>query len=191
MNNSGHRLGASGTRLENTVEGLRNAIDNTKDSKFKYWEFDIRESIDEIVFVYHDDTIEINGELVEIAKMTFSDILDAGESLEIKIPTFNEIVNELEGRKEKVMVEIKEVFSDGARMEIIQSLSKFENWKLMATPERFEKSFPKDSRTHWSEEISNSGIELVRVGRHRVNLFKAAESRFRWILAAPKWFFGF
>jgi glycerophosphoryl diester phosphodiesterase len=191
MNNSGHRLGASGTRLENTVEGLRNAIDNTKDSKFKYWEFDIRESIDEIVFVYHDDTIEINGELVEIAKMTFSDILDAGESLEIKIPTFNEIVNELEGRKEKVMVEIKEVFSDGARMEIIQSLSKFENWKLMATPERFEKSFPKDSRTHWSEEISNSGIELVRVGRHRVNLFKAAESRLGWIFAGPKWLFGF
>ena len=191
MNNSGHRLGASGTRLENTVEGLRNAIDNTKDSKFKYWEFDIRESIDEIVFVYHDDTIEINGELVEIAKMTFSDILDAGESLEIKIPTFNEIVNELEGRKEKVMVEIKEVFSDGARMEIIQSLSKFENWKLMATPERFEKSFPKDSRTHWSEEISNSGIELVRVGRHRVNLFKAAESRLGWIFAGPKWLYGF
>ena len=191
MNNSGHRLGASGTRLENTVEGLRNAIDNTKDPKFKYWEFDIRESIDGIVFVFHDDTIEINGELVEIAKMTFSDILDAGESLEIKIPTFNEIVNELEGRKEKVMVEIKEVFSDGARMEIIQSLSKFENWKLMATPERFEKSFPKDSRTHWSEEISNSGIELVRVGRHRVNLFKAAESRLGWIFAGPKWLFGF
>jgi hypothetical protein len=38
MNNSGHRLGASGTRLENTVEGLRNAINNTKDSKFKYWD---------------------------------------------------------------------------------------------------------------------------------------------------------
>ena len=191
MNNSGHRLGASGTKLENTVEGLRNAIDNTKDPKFKYWEFDIRESIDGIVFVFHDDTIEINGELVEISKITFSDILEAGESLEIKIPTFNEIVNELEGRKEKVMVEIKEVFSDGARMEIIQELSKLENWKLMATPERFEKSFPKDSRKHWSEEISNSGIELVRVGRHRVNLFKASESRFRWILAAPKWFFGF
>lgn len=191
MNNSGHRLGASGTRLENTVEGLRNAIDNTKDSKFKYWEFDIRESIDGIVFVFHDDTIEINGELFEIAKMTFSDILEAGESLEIKIPTFNEIVNELEGRKEKVMVEIKEVFSDGARMEIIQSLSKLENWKLMATPERFEKSFPKDSRIHWSEEISNSGIELVRVGRHRVNLFKAAESRLGWIFAGPKWLFGF
>lgn len=191
MNNSGHRLGASGTRLENTVEGLRNAIDNTKDSKFKYWEFDIRESIDGIVFVFHDDTIEINGELFEIAKMTFSDILEAGESLEIKIPTFNEILNELEGRKEKVMVEIKEVFSDGARMEIIQSLSKLENWKLMATPERFEKSFPKDSRIHWSEEISNSGIELVRVGRHRVNLFKAAESRLGWIFAGPKWLFGF
>lgn len=191
MNNSGHRLGASGTRLENTIEGLRNAIDNTKDSKFRYWEFDIRESIDGIIFVFHDDNIEINGELVELSKMTFSDILEAGESLQIKIPTFNEVVEELEGRTEKVMVEIKEVFSDGARMEIIQTLSKFKNWKLMATPERFEKSFPEESRTHWSEEISNSGIELVRVGRHRVNLFKAAESRLGWIFAGPKWLFGF
>ena len=96
MNNSGHRLGASGTRLENTIEGLRNTIANTKDRKFKYWEFDIRESIDGIVFVFHDDSIEINGELAALAKMTFSDIKEAGDSLEIEIPTFSEVVTEFE-----------------------------------------------------------------------------------------------
>ena len=190
MNNSGHRLGASGTRLENTIEGLRNTIANTKNRKFKYWEFDIRESIDGIVFVFHDDSIEINGELATLAEMTFSDIKEAGDSLEIEIPTFSEVVTELEGRSEDVMVEIKEILSDQAREEIIQTLSRFEKWKLMATPERFEKSFPKETRIHWSEKINNSGIELVRVGRHRVNLFKAAESRLGWAFAGPKWLFG-
>ena len=28
MKNSGHRLGASGTNLENTVQGLRNSMEN-------------------------------------------------------------------------------------------------------------------------------------------------------------------
>ena len=57
MKNSGHRLGASGTNLENTVQGLRNSIENIDEKKFRYWEFDIRESIDGVVFVFHDDLI--------------------------------------------------------------------------------------------------------------------------------------
>ena len=28
MKNTGHRLGASGTKLENTIEGLRESIEN-------------------------------------------------------------------------------------------------------------------------------------------------------------------
>ena len=111
MKNSGHRLGASGTNLENTVQGLRNSIENIDEKKFRYWEFDIRESIDGVVFVFHDDLIELNGELIEISKMTFLEIKTAGEYLDILIPTFEEVVIELEERKERVMVEIKEIFS--------------------------------------------------------------------------------
>ena len=107
MKNSGHRLGASGTNLENTVQGLRNSIGNIDEKNFKYWEFDIRESIDGVVFVFHDDLIELNGELIEISKMTFLEIKTAGEYLDILIPTFEEVVIELEERKERVMVEIK------------------------------------------------------------------------------------
>ena len=68
--------------------------------------------------------------------MTFSEIKKLGESVDILIPTFEEVVIELEERKEKVMVEIKEIFSDSARNEIIDRISKLENWKIMATPER-------------------------------------------------------
>jgi glycerophosphoryl diester phosphodiesterase len=191
MKNSGHRLGASGTNLENTIQGLRNSIDNLDEKKFRYWEFDIRESIDGVVFVFHDDLININGEIIEISKMTFSEIKDAGETLDISIPTFEEVVIELETRKERVMVEIKEIFSDRARNEIINRISELENWKIMATPERFEKSFPKESRAFWRKEIQELEIKFVRVGRHRVELFKAVESYWRWKMAKPKWLFGF
>jgi len=191
MKNSGHRLGASGTNLENTIQGLRNSIDNLDEKKFRYWEFDIRESIDGVVFVFHDDLINLNGEIIEISKMTFSEIKDAGETLDILIPTFEEVVIELETRKERVMVEIKEIFSDQARNEIISRISELENWKIMATPERFEKSFPKESRAFWRKEIQELEIKFVRVGRHRVELFKAVESYWRWKMAKPKWLFGF
>ena len=191
MKNSGHRLGASGTDLENTVEGLRKSINNPDKNKFKYWEFDIRESIDGIVFVFHDDLIELNGELVEVSKMTFEEIKEAGEALKISIPTFEEIVVELKDRKERVMVEVKEIFSDEARYEIINTVSQFKDWKIMATPERFEKSFPKESRPYWGKEFQNSEIQVVRVGRHKINLFRASKSRLKWLIAKPKWLFGF
>ena len=191
MKNSGHRLGASGTDLENTVEGLRKSINNPDKNKFKYWEFDIRESIDGIVFVFHDDLIELNGELVEVSKMTFEEIKEAGEALKISIPTFEEIVVELKDRKERVMVEVKEIFSDEARYEIINTVSQFKDWKIMATPERFEKSFPKESRSYWDKKFQNSEIQVVRVGRHKINLFQASKSRLKWLIAKPKWLFGF
>ena len=191
MKNSGHRLGASGTDLENTVEGLRKSINNPDKNKFKYWEFDIRESIDGIVFVFHDDLIELNGELFEVSKMTFEEIKEAGETLKISIPTFEEIVVELKDRKERVMVEVKEIFSDEARYEIINTVSQFKDWKIMATPERFEKSFPKESRSYWDKEFQNSEIQVVRVGRHKINLFQASKSRLKWLIAKPKWLFGF
>ena len=190
MGNSGHRLGASGTKLENTIQGLRDSIENLDQKKFKYWEFDIRESIDGVVFVFHDDIIDVNGEMREISKMSFLEIREAGKKLDILIPTFEEVVIELEERKEKVFGEIKEIFSDKARNEIINRISGLEGWKIMATPERFEKSFPKESRDLWRKEIQKAGIDLVRVGRHRVELFRASKSSLKWIMAKPKWLFG-
>ena len=89
------------------------------------------------------------------------------------------------------MVEVKEIFSDEARYEIINTVSQFKDWKIMATPERFEKSFPKESRPYWDKEFQNSEIQVVRVGRHKINLFRASKSRLKWLIAKPKWLFGF
>ena len=42
MKNLGHRLGASGTKLENTLEGLLGSFELVSDRRFRYWEFDIK-----------------------------------------------------------------------------------------------------------------------------------------------------
>ena len=65
MRNLGHRLGASGTKMENTIDGLMNSLEQVDNRKFKYWEFDIRESLDGIIFVFHDGQILADGELIE------------------------------------------------------------------------------------------------------------------------------
>ena len=190
MKNPGHRLGASGSDLENTIEGLRRSLGVSSDPRFRYWEFDIRESSDRVLFVFHDDTIDSGGEKITTSSLEFAKIFEAGMELGIRIPTFEEVVLELDGRDEPVMVEIKQIFSDAARREVIDALSSKENWKAMATPERFEKNFPQETRNMWSEAFGEAGVELVRVGRHRVNLFGASESSIGWFYARPKWFFG-
>jgi len=190
LRNLGHRLGASGTKMENTIDGLMNSLEQVGNRKFKYWEFDIRESLDGIIFVFHDDQILVNGELIETAKLNFSEIVKAGEDLGVKIPTFSEVVAILDSRQEDVMVEVKELRTDDARRSVITTISDKSNWKLMATPTRFLQSFPAESREYWEGYTRNLGVELVRVGRHKLNLFSASRSYFIWKFAQFKWFFG-
>ncbi|MAZ23382.1 MAG: hypothetical protein CMB22_01070 [Euryarchaeota archaeon] len=190
MKNPGHRLGASGTILENTLEGLRGSIQVASEPNFRYWEFDIRESSDGVLFVFHDDEIDVNGTMFETRKMRFSDIEEAGRESGIRIPTFREVATELEGREEPVVVEIKQIASDKARTEVINTLSAKRRWKVMATPERFEEIFPPESRDKWRAEFDEAKVNVVRVGRHRVDLFVASRTKLGWIFAGPRWFFG-
>ena len=60
----------------------------------------------------------------------------------------------------------------------------------MATPKRFEMSFPTEIRNYWAERFDKSGVKLVRVGRHRIDLFKASKSKLKWNFARPSWLFG-
>ena len=191
MKNLGHRLGASGTILENTVEGLLKSLDLVSDKRFKYWEFDVRESSDGVLFAFHDDCIKINGKMIETRYLSYDEIYRAGESMMISIPTFQQIMEVLKDREERVMIEIKNVHSDVARETLLLSVSGNEDWILMSTPERFVKSFPSETRDLWNERARTLGVKLVRVGRHRVDLFKASRYLVGWYFAKPRWFFGF
>ena len=149
MKNSGHRLGASGTTGENTLEGYRESSAKPEMRGFRYWEFDIRESSDGTVFVFHDDTIDLSGKQSETSQMPFSEIKRAGSLGGISIPLFSEVCEELGDSPERVMVEIKHLSSEGARTEVLEALRGRGNWKAMATPERFSRAFPSDIREDW------------------------------------------
>ena len=190
MKNLGHRLGASGTILENTIEGLLESLDLVSDKRFKYWEFDVRESSDGVLFAFHDDCIKINGKMIETRYLTYDEIYRTGESMMINIPTFKQIIETLKDRDERVMIEIKNVHSDNGRDDLLRSVSGNENWMLMSTPERFIESFPSENRELWNIRARELGVKLVRVGRHRIDLFKASKNRIAWHYAKPKWFFG-
>tara|TARA_B100001989_G_scaffold191278_1_gene140245 strand:+ start:233 stop:808 length:576 start_codon:yes stop_codon:yes gene_type:complete len=190
MKNSGHRLGASGTSTENTLEGYRASLGKPGMRGFRYWEFDIRESSDGIIFVFHDDTISVSGKYSKTSQMTFSEIKKAGLQQGISIPLFSEVCDELGETAETVMVEIKHLNSENGRSEVLEALRSRGNWKAMATPERFSRTFPSDIREDWGARFESAGVELVRVGRHRVNLFDACKSRMGWFFAQPRWLFG-
>ena len=193
MKNSGHRLGNSGALNENTLESLIYSIENSIFEKkdFKYWEFDVHESDDGVLFVFHDDEILFEGEINILRKMNFLDIYELGANLGINIPRLSEVIGKLSTRSEKVMIEIKNLQSENGRKEVIESISERDNWFLMSTPERFTKSFPEESRDYWHSELSSLGGKMVRVGRHRIDLFKASKSKLKWEFTKIKWFFGF
>ncbi|RPG72429.1 MAG: hypothetical protein CBD52_002635 [Euryarchaeota archaeon TMED192] len=191
MRNLGHRLGASGTKLENTVQGLHNSLKIVSDSNFRYWEFDVRESADGTLFVFHDDDMWLKGKLIETRLLEMGEIISAGEEIGIRIPTLDEVMSELEQREEPVMVDIKEIMTDECRVEIIDLVVGKKCWKLMATPKRFENSFPVKDRDRWREMASQKGVKLVRVGRHRVQLFRFSDSALGRLFLYPKWLFGF
>ena len=146
--------------------------------------------MDGIIFVFHDDQILVDGELIETAKLNFSEIMKAGEDFGVNIPTFSEVFEILGDRKEDVMVEVKDLRTDAARRTVITAISSKPNWKLMATPTRFLESFPSESRSYWERFTRDLDVELVRVGRHKLDLFSAYKSYFRWKFAQFKWFFG-
>ncbi len=190
MKNSGHRLGTSGTPTENTIEGLNSSLGNSSRGDFRYWEFDIRESSDGKVFVFHDDEITVDGSSLGTSEMTFPQIRDAGLQQGISIPLFSEVCEHLRDREEPVMVEIKHLGTDQARSEVLETISKMNKWKAMATPIRFSRSFPEEVRDEWRSRFESEGVELVRVGRHRLNLFRSCKTKMGWLFAQPRWLFG-
>lgn len=189
MKNLGHRLGGSGTLQENTVQSLNYSIENSvfNHRDFRYWEFDIHESADSELFVFHDDEVEIDGNIHILKKMKLTEIQELGKSLGISIPTITEILEILNERTEKVMIEVKNLLSEEGRKKLVESVEVNQNYTLMATPVRFEKSFPKNSREMWHSRLRESNTKLVRVRRHRVDLFVASKSRLLWSLAKLKW----
>ena len=189
--NLGHRLGGSGPQTDNTIQSLRSAIERVDDSGFKYWEFDVHESADGVLFAFHDDEIESNGQMIPVKALTFAEIHECGKKFGISIPTLAEVVEELKERPEPTRIEIKNLMTDQARQAVIDVTEGRPDWKLMASLKRFQESFPKNSRRHWHSQVKKAGTKLVRVRRHEIDLFHVSRTEFHWILSKMKWKLGY
>lgn len=185
--NIGHRLGGQNKENENTIHALYSTLNLIGSKNFRYWETDVRESKDGILYCFHDDFIEGKN----IDELTWDEICISGQNLGIEIPLFEEVTNILKNRYEKFMIEIKFIHSDEARGILLSRVSSNDNWILMSTPSRFLRSFPKGKIYAWMEKFHSENEKIVRVGRHSINLFKAYNNRISWSFTRFNWFFGF
>ena len=142
-----------------------------KEPNFKYWEFDIHESRDGVLFAFHDDEIEIDGTTSPVKEFTYSEIQSQGEENGIMIPTLDEVVEILSNRTEPVMIEIKNLMSDSARQKIIDVTANRSDWQLIASVNRFLVSFPRGSRKYWYRQANRVGTSVYRIRKHEIDLF--------------------
>ena len=141
--NIGHRLGGTDPSSDNTIAALMRTINLVNEPNFKYWEFDVHESKDGVLFVFHDDVLDIDGKRIPVKELTFAEISSQGEMNGIEIPTMDAVVEILSKRTEPVMIEIKNLFSDAARRKIISVTAERSDWQLIASVKRFLISFPR------------------------------------------------
>ena len=180
MGNMGHRLGGDVLpHPGNTLQCLRSARGLQVHKKFRYWEFDVHETKDGELIVYHDDSVSMNGVAKSLNELTAKQLRKiAKEELEIEVPTLSEVLEALGETEKPVRVEIRNLYSDEGKQKLIDMVADAKekhgwNCKVIAWKDRFRTMFPSDVRERWSKEFSKRNLALCRVGLHHVDLFKA------------------
>ena len=183
MGNFGHRLGGDVLPHEgNTLQCLKSAKGLQVHKKFRYWEFDVHETKDGELVVFHDDYIPFDSGGIAVSELTAEQVIEgARDELEIEVPRLQEVLETLVDSKKPIRIEIKHLFSDEGRQKFIDMVAdaKEENaWncKAIAWTDRFRKAFPKEDRARWAKAFSDRDLALVRVGMHHVDLFKGHRS---------------
>ena len=97
----GHR-GARTYEIENTLESFKKAIELGANAI----EFDVRKSADSELVISHDDNLKkVFGKDVLISRSTTEELKQLSEN---RIATFQEALRFLDGKVEKILVELKE-----------------------------------------------------------------------------------
>lgn len=236
--NLGHRAGAgkgehfsklpenSLLALEASIKGLSGQSPIQSHKKFKYLEFDVSETLDHKLVVFHDWTlgrlIKNKGENKKILKelsagpfvqrklkkkrkgrlsrkkgyylkklkvshLKYDELkrfyIGNDHSLNQHIPTLQEFLDKaLEyGLKKPIAIELKRIFSDGARKDLISIVNKFrekfsktillekhndlkyDRIGFLAFPKKFKYSFGKSkvSIKYWCNQLAQNGYEGV------------------------------
>ncbi len=140
-----------------------------------------------MLFVFHDDCLEIDGALKPLKELTFMEISCQGVENGINIPTLDAVVDKLLNRTEPVMIEIKNLMSDAARQKIIDVTAERSDWQLIASVNRFLTSFPRKTRKYWYAQADKVGTSVYRIRRHDIDLFYCSRTTFHLIWNRVRW----
>lgn len=184
MSNSGHRLGETiKTAPENTIQRMKDNLKYQIFDDFKYWEFDVNETADKQLIIYHDRDFKKLGDKALIREVKFEYVRDNYPH----IPTLQELMEAMAKERitRPIRIEIKRLISDDGRRNILDIAQIFRNkiqldTKFMAFRSHFKKSFPEESRKYWSLVYEDAGFKILNVKNKRANLFGHEPWYKRW-----------
>ena len=193
--NLGHRLGGDIYKPENTLFSYKKALKKLQDKKsFHYVEFDIRESKDGKLVVFHDSKIERIVPKTKHNLLVLSSVLKKKKFNKIKIkdlplkiisklqlekkahiPTLKDVLEaSVKWKLKKPMkIEIKLIRSDKARYRLVETILNY-NKKLdiilIAFSKNFYKSFPLPSR--WIKVFKDNDLKCYQIDKYEFTASK-------------------
>ena len=188
-NNLGHRLGGDIYKPENTLYSYEKALSLLQNKKnFFHIEFDIRESKDGELIVFHDQKIsrvvpdtKHNRNVLKtiLKKKSFNQIyikdLKAKTITRLllknnaSIPTLEDVLqfSLLHDVKKPIYIEIKKIDTDYARAKMIELVAKYSetlNIIFIAFSKNFYVSFPNPER--WIKYFQKYNLRVYQIGRY-------------------------
>ena len=186
--NLGHRLGGDIYKPENTLFSYNKALKLQKKKSFVYVEFDVRETKDGELIIFHDSTIKRlvpknshnlrvlkkhlkkkKFERIYIKDLTLSEISHLLLQKKAHIPTLKEVLEaSIKWKLKKPMhIEIKQLDSDKARYKLVELITQYNkkiDISIIAFRKYFYKSFPFSPR--WIQLFKEKGIEAYQIDKY-------------------------
>jgi len=187
--NLGHRLGGDVYKYENTLNCYKKALKKLQQKKkFKNVEFDIRETKDHEIVVFHDSTIKRiipkNRHNIKVLKrvlkkkkfkqirvkdLTLKEIKKLLIAKDVYIPKLEDVLDaSIRWNLKKPMhIEIKSLNSDEARYKLIDLVKRYNkklDITLIAFRKNFYKSFPFYPR--WINILKKNNIKAYQIDKY-------------------------
>ena len=197
--NLGHRLGGDVYGAENTLYSYKKAIKYLHDKKnFKNVEFDVQETKDSELILFHDKTIKrvipkskynLNVlkrvlekkkfDKIEIKDLTLKETSQLLLEYKASIPTLEDVLKlSVKWKVHKPLhIEIKQLHSDKGRYKLIKTVSKYNKLldvSFIAFQKYFYKSFPDTER--WIALFQQHHLKFYQIGKHEFTKERRIES---------------
>jgi len=203
--NLGHRLGGDIYKPENTLYAYKRVIKSFIDKKeFKDVEFDVRETKDNKLVVFHDSKIsrvvpkskhnlqvlknilkKKSFDEIRIKDLTQDELSKLNLAYNAKIPTLKEVldVSTKWHVKKPIHVEIKSLHSDKARYDLIKTASLYKknlDISFLAFRKNFYNSFPLPQR--WVKLFQKEGLKVYQIDKYEFTKEISTKSNYTTLL---------